>query len=260
MQETHITVGGSKIKLLHGGQGKPLLYLHSAGGETLWFPFHDALAQHFSLFAPAHPGFDSSEGLEKIDSIEDLAFHYLDFFDKMGWSKVNVMGTSLGGWLGAEIACRWPERVDKLVLVDAAGLHVPGAPMQGLWENMRDTEHMRRLLFADPQSMIAQMLVTPIEDTPDELLLLRLKANEAAARVAWNPYFHNPKLPGRLRRITCPTLILWGEQDRLIPLEHGKAYLAGIAGAEMQIIPNCGHLPIFEAVPELVERVVAFLR
>jgi pimeloyl-ACP methyl ester carboxylesterase len=253
MEEIHLTVGGTKTKLLRGGKGPPLLYLHSAAGETLWLPFHEMLAQHFEVFAPAHPGFDTSEGLEKIDSIEDLAFHTLDFIDAMGWEHVDVAGLSLGGWLAAELATRWPDRLRKMALIDSAGLHVPGAPMAPLWENMRDTEALRRLLFHDPESMLAKMVITPLEETPEPLLLQRLRAAEATARVAWNPYFHNPKLPGRLHRIKTPTLVVWGEHDRLIPLAHGKAFVAGIAGARLEVIPQCGHMPILEAVPQLVE-------
>ena len=260
MEETHITVGGSKVKLLRGGKGEPLLYLHSAAGETLWLPFHELLAQHYEVFAPAHPGFDSSDGLDKIDSIEDLAFHYLDFLDVMGWPKVKVMGLSMGGWIGAELATRWSSRLEKLELVDSAGLHLPDAPAQPMWEVMRDPAALRRLLFYDPNSPLAQMLVMPLEDTPESMLLLRLKAAEASARVGWNPYWHNPKLPGRLHRIAVPTLVVWGEHDRLIPLAHGRAFTAGIRGARLQVIPNCGHLPIFEAPEALVAHTLDFLR
>jgi pimeloyl-ACP methyl ester carboxylesterase len=260
MIESHITVGGTKTKLMRGGSGAPLLYLHSAGGETLWFPFHEALAQHFELFAPAHPGFDSSDGLEKIDSIEDLAFHYLDFFDAMGWDKVRIMGTSLGGWLAAELATRWSGRIEKMVLVDPAGLYVEGAPFGPLWEHAREPEKLRDIIFYDPNSPLAQMLLMPIEQMPEAFLLMQFKAAEAAARVAWRPYLHNPKLRGRLGRIKVPTLVIHGEHDKLIPPAHGHAYAEGIPGAKLVLIPRCGHLPIFEATDETVRHVVEFLR
>ncbi len=253
-------VGGSKTQLFSGGGGAPLVYLHSAAGETVWLPFHEQLAQHFELFAPAHPGFDKSEGLDKIDSIEDLAFHYLDFFDLMGWRKVRVMGTSLGGWLAAEIATRWPDRLEKMVLVDAAGLHVEGAPFGPLWEYAREPEKLRDILFADPNLPIAQMMMMPLAMMPESFLLMQLKAAEASARVAWRPYLHNPKLRGRLSRITVPTLVVHGERDRLIPPAHGRAYADGIAGARLVTLPGCGHLPIFEATDLLVQHAVEFLR
>lgn len=258
--ETHVEIGGSKTKLLRGGSGEPLLYLHSAGGETMWMPHHEELSQHFEVFAPAHPGFDTSEGLEKIDGMDDLVFHYLDFLDTMGLETVHVLGLSYGGWIAAEFATYYPKRVRKLVLVDPAGLHVEGAPVGGLWENAREPEVLRRMLFADPEGPMATMLIMHPEEMPEEMLLLTMKAAEATARVAWNPYFHNPKLPGRLHRVTCPTLILWGEQDGLIPPAHGKAYASLIPGAKLVTIENCGHLPPIEQPADFFRETLAFLK
>jgi len=258
-QETHVEIGGSKTKLLRGGSGEPLLYLHSAGGETLWLPFHEDLAQHFEVFAPAHPGFDTSDGLDKIDSMEDLVFHYVDFWDAMGWDKVNVVGLSLGGWIGAEFAVRYSNRVKKLVLVDSAGLYVKGAPIHPMWEHAREPEILRRILFADPEGPLAMTLIMHPEEMPDEMLIATLKAAEATARVGWNPYLHNPKLRGHLHRIKVPTLVLWGDKDGLIPPAHGKAFADGIPGAKLSVIENCGHMPNIECQEEFVKRVLAFL-
>ena len=260
MEETHIQVGGTRTKLMRGGSGEPLVYLHSAGGETLWLPFHEELARHFEVFAPAHPGFDTSDGLSKIDSIEDLVFHYLDFFDVMGWERVNVVGLSMGGWIAAELATRHSHRLKKLVLVDAAGLHVDGAPYGPLWEYGREPEKLRPWLFADPDSFLAKMLVMPLADMPEPLLMMQLKAAEAAARVMWNPYLHNPKLRGRLHRVRVPTLVMWGDRDRLIPPAHGRAYAEGIPNARLVTIEACGHLPIFEKTAEFVQHTVTFLQ
>src|SRR5713226_3836883 len=99
-----IDVRGKRIQVLRGGAGEPLLYLHSGGGETYWMPFNEALAEHYSVIAPAHPGFDQSEGLDRIRDIEDLAFQYLDLLDTLKLDRVNIVGLSLGGWIGAELA------------------------------------------------------------------------------------------------------------------------------------------------------------
>src|SRR5690349_3092299 len=128
-----IDVRGSRIQVLQGGEGDPLLYLHSGGGETFWLPFHEGLAKNFSVIAPVHPGFDQSEGINRIQDIEDLAFHYLELLDVMKLDKVNIVGTSLGGWIAAEVAVRWPERIKKLILVDAAGIWLPETPMAELF-------------------------------------------------------------------------------------------------------------------------------
>ena len=81
---TFIDVCGKKTQLMQGGEGPPLVYLHSAAGETEWSRFHHGLAERYTVFAPAHPGFAMSEGLEQIDNIHDMAWHYVDLFDSLG--------------------------------------------------------------------------------------------------------------------------------------------------------------------------------
>jgi pimeloyl-ACP methyl ester carboxylesterase len=85
-----------------------------------------------------------------------------------------------------------------------------------------------------------------------------LKAREATARVGWNPYLHNPRLPAHLRRVTCPTRILWGREDRLIPLAHGQRYAELLPNAELRVFERCGHMLPFEYPAEFVAAVRAF--
>jgi pimeloyl-ACP methyl ester carboxylesterase len=121
-----LAVHGRRVQLFEGGAGPSLLYLH--GADTFWWmPVHDLLARRHRVVLPVHPGFGASEGLETIETMEDLVFHTLDVLDALGLDRVDVVGLSLGGWLGAELALRHPRRVDRLVLVDAAGVRAPGA-------------------------------------------------------------------------------------------------------------------------------------
>jgi len=257
-----IQVRGIPIQLMRGGTGRPLLYLHSALSEVAWLPFHDLLARHFEVYAPAHPGFGASEGLDRIQDMEDLVFHYLDLFDHWKWERVSVVGLSLGGWIAAELATRNPERIDRLVLVDAAGLHVPGTPMveifldNSVWPDAR--ARLRRLCFYDPDAPVAQAFLPDGEMAPDKLLLM-FKARAAAARVGWDPYFHNPRLRDRLHRIKAPTLILWGDSDRLILLSHAEAYHAGIPGSRLQVLERSGHMLPLDRPEAFAAAVIEFL-
>jgi pimeloyl-ACP methyl ester carboxylesterase len=249
LQETLLKIRGTKIQMLKGGSGEPLLYLHSAGGEIVELPFFAQLAQHYTVYIPAHPGFSQSEGLEKIDTIEDLVFHYTDLMDHLGLTQPYMAGLSLGGWLAAELACRYPQRIRKLALINAAGLRVPGAPMADIFA--ATPAETRNLIFYDPHSDLAK---TFVPDVPSPAVLENvLKAREATARVGWNPYLCNPKLRGRLYRITVPTLVLWGDSDRLIPVAHGKAYHEGIMGSKLVLMEKCGHAPPFERPEETVK-------
>jgi pimeloyl-ACP methyl ester carboxylesterase len=253
---TSVAIADKKIQLTVGGAGPPLLYLHSAGGETEWMPFHAELAKHFTVYLPAHPGFADSKGLEQIKDIYDLAWHYVDFLTEQKLGPVPVVGFSLGAWTAAELAILRPQLVKKLVLVNAAGVRVEGVKMAELF--IDDLDKLKHLLFHDPNDpSIPLALPKSLEDAR---IIQWLKAREATARVAWNPYLHNPRLPAHLRRIECPTLVLWGRHDKLLPLPIGEYYARHIPGARLEIIENCGHMLPFEKPAEFVEKTALFLK
>ena len=157
MSTTHdmITVRGHEVYELRGGTGRPLLYLHSAMGEVDWLPHLVALSERYELHIPAHPGFKSSIGIEHIRDIEDMAYHYLAYLDGKGWDAVDIVGLSLGGWIAAEIAARWPERVSKLVLTDAVGVWIPDRPIADIFATRFDQpEKLVNLFFYDDQCPI----------------------------------------------------------------------------------------------------------
>ena len=254
--ERTLTVRGNSIQLSEGGDGPPVLYLHGAG-TFWWIPAHDLLARRHRVFVPVHPGFGTSTGVEEIDDIEDLVFHYLDVLDALKLDRVDVVGTSMGGWIAAELALRQPQRVSKLVLVDAAGLRLSGVPTPDLF--LATVPEARELLFADPRGPIAMAAMPDTPPPPDKLVMM-LKGREAAARILWNPHVRYRKLKSRLDRIKTPTLVLWGAKDKLIPLPYGEAYQKGIPGARLVVIDNCGHLPHVEAPERFAEAVLDFLK
>jgi pimeloyl-ACP methyl ester carboxylesterase len=252
---TFPVIAGKKIQLTIGGDGPPLLYLHSAGGETEWMPFHEQLARHFTVYLPAHPGFADSKGLEQIRDIYDLAWHYADFLIEQKLGPVPVVGFSLGGWTGVELAILRPQFVKKLVIVNAAGVRVPEAPMAEFF--IDDLAKLRQLLFYDQHDPSIPLAMPQSLDDPR--IIQWLRAREATARVAWNPYLHNPRLPQHLKRVECPTLILWGRQDKLLPLGIGEFYSKQIPNARLEVIDNCGHMLPFEKTEEFVARTVSFI-
>lgn len=256
IENTFIDVAGKKTQLTKAGSGPPLLYLHSAGSETEWNAFHELLAEQYTVYLPAHPGFALSEGLDKIDDMQDLVWHYVDLLGVLDLDRVPIFGYSLGAWLALELTVHRPELVSQLVLVDAAGLHINEAPMAELF--IDDLDELRELLFFDPNSPAVEEAMPTSLDDPR--ILNWLRAREATARLGWNPYLHNPKLRNHLHRIQCPTQIIWGREDKLIPLAHGEYYAENIQGARLEVIDQCGHMVPYEAREKLAEMTLAALK
>lgn len=255
-----------KVQLRRGGSGAQLVYLHSAAGEGDALPLLPELARHFEVYAPMFPGFAESEGIEQIDGMEDAVFHLLDLFDRLGLATPVVMGLSLGGWMAAELATRYPDRLSKLVLVNAAGLYIPGASIKDIFG--RTPAQMAADLFADASHPVAQMMRQMEQliteggggGVPFALIKPQVQAMAATARLGWNPYLHNPKLRGRLWRIACPTLVVRAERDTLIPAAHAETYAREIPGAKLVRMEDVAHMVVLEEPAKLAGIVAEFAR
>jgi pimeloyl-ACP methyl ester carboxylesterase len=257
-QPETIDVAGRATVVRHAGEGVPFVYLHSTLGESLmWLPFFQTWAKQFRVLVPTHPGFGQSGGFDQIDTIEDMAFHYVELFDALGLEEIVLGGVSLGGWIAAEFAVRWPERVKRLWIADAPGMWVEEQPLPDLFRIAQKPENVRDLVFHDPHCYMADLLFKGGSD--EERLINAYQNMTVLARLVWErPY--SPKLPARLQRIQCPTLLIWGDDDRLVPSAYGKAYAKYIPQAEFKLIANCGHLPMFEREAEFVDAVAGFCR
>jgi len=250
-----IQVGGQEVDILEAGSGPALLYLHGFadvhGAMAGWQPFHERLARRFRVIAPAHPGCAGSGGMTDMDSVEDAAFHYLELLDALELPQVLLLGTCFGGWIAAELAVRHPERVARLALIGATGLHVPGSSIADLFmlSLSRDGGNhadIRNLLFASPDAPLARELFPDMRASVEDELL-RYKALTFAGRIGWRPpYLHDRKLRGRLGRITCPSLVILGRDDHMVPLAHAHAYAEGLASARLAVLDGAGHSPHLE--------------
>jgi pimeloyl-ACP methyl ester carboxylesterase len=250
---TTTTVRGCNITLMRGGSGLPLLFLHGASGAGAWLPFMQSLSARFDVIVPEHPSFGGSDTPDWLDNIHDLAYFYLDFLKQFDLERVHLVGVSLGGWIAAELAVRDTSRLASLTLIDAAGIHVPG--IAGIDPFLRNDEQRIRDFFYDQtraDEMIARLLRPELEDAT-------MKNRIATARLAWQPRGHDPHLHKWLHRIDVPTLIVWGANDRLFPVEHAYAYQQLIPGSKAVIIPECGHIPQVEKPNVFVAELTAFI-
>jgi pimeloyl-ACP methyl ester carboxylesterase len=253
VKETTLRVAGCGVGVKRSGQGAPLLFLHGAGGAPRWLPFMASLAERFDVIVPEHPGFGKSETPEWLDTVGDLAFFYLDFIKQLGLERVHLVGSSMGGWIAAELAVRSTHDLASLALIGPVGIHVKGLQKGDLF--MWSYERLTRNLFADPKfaDVILAMAVT--EDEQDQ----RLKNAFTVAKLGWQPRLYNPHLAKWLHRIDVPTLICWGDSDKLVPPGYGPAFRDLIPGSRLEIFERCGHLPHAECADEFVRRLTKFI-
>ena len=248
-REEFLDIDDCRILLRRAGAGRPLVFLHGAGGMTGWPPALAELARHFEVIVPDHPGYGASALPDWLEEVGDLAYFYLDLFARLDLQDITLVGNSLGGWIALELAIRDASRLSSLALLSPAGLGLAGLPKGDnfLWT----PEEAVRNLFFD-QSYAERMLA----QTPTERdLLHRLKNRETTVRLAWHPRFENPRLGKWLRRIDLPVRILWGTDDRLIPPGYAEAFHALLPRSEIVMIEQCGHLPHIEAGPRVVDEI-----
>jgi pimeloyl-ACP methyl ester carboxylesterase len=248
-----VSIAGTRTHLIRGGRGRPLLVLHPEFAAGRWFPYHQELAARLQVFAPDHPGFGESDRPDWLRGIDDMVFHYVDLLDALELDRVSVLGTSIGGWIAAELAVARPDRVDRLVLVAAAGIKVDGVDRFDLFLN--PIEETLLHLFHDP-TRTGQLLPTEIGA---DVIVRAYREASSLARLSWTPYLYNPKLEQRLGRIKAPTLIVWGENDRFLPVAHARAYAARIPKSQLRLIADCGHLVPLEQTERFTQEVTAFL-
>ena len=254
MREEFEVVAGCRTRIMRKGDGPPLIYLHGASGASNWLPFMDRMAETHSVMVPEHPGFGGSETPSWLDNIGDLAFFYLDFLDHFGLSGVDLVGTSLGGWVACEIAVRSCTRLRSLTLVAPAGLRVVGLRKTDIF--MLSPQDTLRHLFHDPA--IVEQALARLEADPQ--VETGLKNRLAVAKLGWEPRLYNPHLHKWLHRISVPTLVVWGREDRIIPNGYGTAFTDLIPGSRLRVIEACGHLPHMEKPGELASDIETFVQ
>jgi len=241
-----VMVAGSRVQVREAGDGAPLLFLHGAGGAESalsWLaPFAKA---GMRVVVPDHPGFGGSDDPAWLDNIHDAAYAYLDLLEILDLRDVHLVGMSLGGWIGLEVAVRNSNRLASLTVIGAAGIRPGDIPTGDLF--MWSPEERVRQLVADP-ALAEKILALP--QTPEQQDIA-LRNFVTTAKLAWEPRFFDPHLEKWLHRLRLPTHVIWGSEDRLFPPEYGRRLASLIPGARFSVIERCGHLPQVERPAEL---------
>ena len=257
--EEFLELAGGRVRLLRGGAGEPVLFLHAAGGAGAWLPFHAELAgAGFEVIAPDHPGFGQSDDFPEVEAIDDLVYHYLDVLDGLSLARPHVVGASFGGWIAAELAVHSPHLIGSLTLLSAAGLRLPEHPVADVF--LMPPAKLAAALFHDPLLVPPPASAPPPGAAPDlDSIIAAYREATSLARFSWVPYLSDPKLERRLRRITAPTLVVAPSDDRLIPVAHARRYAALINGADYAEVAECGHAMHVERPAEFAALVASFL-
>jgi pimeloyl-ACP methyl ester carboxylesterase len=241
--------------LLRLGEGDPLLFLHGAGGLEPDDPFVLALARSHSVIAPIAPGFVDSADLDDIEDVHDLAMHYDDLLDALGLDSVAVVGHSFGGMAAAELAAHHPRRVRRLALIAPVGLWNDDDPVADVFA--ATPQELPAMLWSDPMHPGAQRMA-PGDGPPDPAVLIpALRGMAAVAKLLWP--IPERGLARRLRRISAPTLLLWGEDDAVVPASYADRFAAAMPDARKVILPGGGHMVAVERLDEAVGHVTSFL-
>lgn len=258
-QKISYQVGDCPLTVLRGGNGEPALVLHGCRDAVGWTPFHDRLAQHFEVFAPFHPGFGGTPRPAAVETVEDLAYLYLDFVQEEVPAKTLLVGMDLGGWIALEMAVRCAHQLGGLVLIDSVGIKV-SAPDRPDIRDLMTMEYDQALGLQWHDLQKARETLKHPHEMDDVELEVFLGNEEAEVLYAWKPFMHNPALKKWLHRVSVPVLVLWGVDDRVVSTDYGFALAKAIPGARVTLVDEAGHLPHLERPDHVVEAIVGFAR
>ena len=226
------------ITVTEAGAGRPVLNLHGGGGPFTVAPTAEHLSETMRVLTPTHPGWNGMARPDSLATIGDLAAAYLELLDVEDLHDVLVVGSSLGGWIGAEIAVRdHGARVSGLILINATGINVEGQPITDFFS--LDARGVAEHAWYDPERGYRDPATIP----PEQAAVQR--TNMATMAVLARDMY-DPSLRARLNQVRIPVLVVWGEADRIVTPAYGAAYAAAFPDARFERIAKAGHLPHLE--------------
>jgi pimeloyl-ACP methyl ester carboxylesterase len=251
-----VDINGFATRVWRKGSGPRVGFLAGYGGLPRWVPFLDRLAETRTVIVPSLPGFPGGDrGHSVLDSHLDWVLAVRDTIDKAGLSGADLVGSSVGGSFAAEMGAIWPDKVKRLALIAPFGLFDEKDPATDPWAQKQDD--IPGLMTAEPDTY-KKLKEMPAGANSIEWPIEQTRAAEAAARIFWP--LGNTRLERRLALIEAPTLILWGENDRLMPRSYAGMIAKALgARAETRIIPGAGHLAELDKPNEVAAAILGFM-
>jgi len=246
-------IGPVEVAVTERGQGRPVLLLHGGGGPLTVSTFADLLAdtEGARVITPTHPGFGGTHRPKALDTVRGLAGLYVALLDQLDLTGVTVAGNSMGGWIAAEMALLGSARIGSVVIIDAVGIDVPGHPIADFFALTMD--QVAQLSYHDPDSF----RIDPSAMPPAQQQVMA--GNRAALAVYCGTAMTDFTLRDRLKAVSIPVLVLWGDSDGIADPDYGRAYAGAITGARFQLLTGTGHLPQLETPQQLLAAISASL-
>jgi pimeloyl-ACP methyl ester carboxylesterase len=255
--ETHSVdqaeVAQRRVQYLRGGSGAPVLVLHHSIGNPGWMPFYETLAQSFEVTVPDLPGYGQSERPEWARHPRDLAILFHQLLDKQGLDSLAIVGLGFGGWIAAEMATMHQSRISSLVIVGAPGVQPEDGEI--LDQMLVDYHEYVQAGFHDESKYTAEFGA----EVGPELRELWDFSREMTARLSWKPYMYSRELPHLLQEVQTPTLLVWGDDDRIVPISAGHIYERSLPNARLVTVEASGHFVDFEQPERLAQLVTEHL-
>jgi pimeloyl-ACP methyl ester carboxylesterase len=241
-----------EVSVTERGEGHPFLLLHGGGGPLTVNGFADLLAAQrpARVITPTHPGFGGTPRPDWLATVPGLAALYIALLAELGLRDVTVIGNSIGGWIAAEMALLDTSRISGFVLVDAVAIAVPGHPIADFFS--LTPRQVAELSYHDPD----RFGIDPSKLAPEALKVMA--GNRATLAVYGGTSMNDAGLAQRLAGITTPTLVVWGDSDRIADADYGRAFANSIPAARFQLLRDAGHLPQIEAPGQLLDAIWAF--
>jgi pimeloyl-ACP methyl ester carboxylesterase len=251
--EEHVDFMGGQVHVLKGGQGDPLVVLHRDNGYPGPEPFFEELASRFTVYVPSYPGFYRSdpEAFAWIVNVRDLVSIEQQFIRKLGLESAVLVGLGFGGWIAAEIASM-SSLPKQIVLVGAMGLQPKEEYIFDQF--IVNTETYMRTMFHDQRHFEEAFGALPEFEWLEHWETNR----EQTSRIGWKPYMYNQALGKLLTEVTTPAQIVWGREDKIVPLECSQLYADGLRNSQLRIIDQCGHAVDLERPSDLARIVFDF--
>jgi pimeloyl-ACP methyl ester carboxylesterase len=252
-ERLHLDVNDTGTTVLAAGDpaAPPLVFLHGGGTFHGW-AFAEPWAERYRVLIPHHPGFGDSDDLDGLHEVHDFVLHYVELFDRLELTAgVNLVGFSLGGLIAARFAIEQKHRLRRLVLVAPAGLRVPGVAVDDFFRI--PPEELPGRLVHRMETLLPHL---PSDPGDVDFTVARYRETRTMAIVLWeHPY--DRVLPRWLGRVDIPTLVVWGEDDGLLPAELARGWCDLLPGAAVATFPDAGHLVLDES-PEASAAVARF--